>query len=127
MDTEEKLAACAAFKANGNAKFKAGKNALAIKKYKAALEIVKSEDSLSVEQKKLAQGLKRSCNLNLAAAALKLKDYKEALDAASQVSRRCGNSLLSLHVGREPSLSPAQWPCLSAFSLHRCLRRTPPW
>lgn len=35
MDPAEKLAAAAARKDSGNAMFKAGKNALAIKKYKA--------------------------------------------------------------------------------------------
>ena len=51
----------------------------------AALDLVKAEDTLKAEEKPLARDIRRSCNLNLAAAYLRENDHKGALEATTQV------------------------------------------
>lgn len=94
--------------------------------------MVKSEESMSTEQKLQAHAIKRSCNLNLAAAYLKCKKYKDAMDAASQVSRLRDKSPLLMLLYQESfrtgelSCASRAVPYLSQLSWRRCLRKTRP-
>lgn len=47
--------------------------------------MVKKDDTLKAEEKPQAREVRRSCNLNLAAAYLREKDYKGAVEATTQV------------------------------------------
>lgn len=47
--------------------------------------MVKKDDTLKAEEKPQAREVRRSCNLNLAAAYLREKDYKGAAEASTQV------------------------------------------
>ena len=58
---------------------------LAVKKYERGLTMVERMDMASPEQERAVGDLRRSCNLNLAAAHLKLDDPAAAQKAASLV------------------------------------------
>jgi hypothetical protein len=81
----EKVEAATARKERGNVAFKAGKWALAAKKYKAAVEFVQNDTSLPADLKKTARDLKKSVHLNLAAVHLKQKLYREAVKDCDKV------------------------------------------
>ena len=85
MTTEEKLAKAVERKEAGNGLFRSGANAGAIKRYKRATDLVNFDDQYSVEEKRQSREIKRSCNLNLAAAYLKLREYAEAQAACGKV------------------------------------------
>ena len=57
----------------------------AIKRYKRAAELVDSTDRFGHDEKVKAGEVLKSCQLNLAAAYLKLGDYAEAHKAADKV------------------------------------------
>ena len=52
----------------------------------AAESLISHDDPFSAEEKAQSRDIKKSVNLNLAAAHLKLKEYPEAIAAASKVS-----------------------------------------
>lgn len=85
MTTEEKLSKASDRKEAGNALFKSGANAAAVKRYKRATELINFDDQFSAEEKRQSKDIKKSCNLNLAAAYLKLKDFSQAQAACSKV------------------------------------------
>lgn len=85
METPEKLETAAKRKEDGNALFKAGNYARAAKRYEKAVKLIEYDSSFDDEQKKQAKALKISCNLNMAACKLKLKDYKEAVKLTTKV------------------------------------------
>ena len=51
------------------------------------------DDSFSAEEKRQSRDIKKSCNLNLAAAYLKLQRPMDARKAADKVSRSVGRSV----------------------------------
>ena len=59
---------------------------LAVKKYERGLKMVETMDKASPEQERAVGDLRRSCNLNLAAAYLKLDNPVAAQKAASVVN-----------------------------------------
>ena len=63
----------------------------------AALDLVKAEDTLKAEEKPRARDIRRSCNLNLAAAYLRENDYKGALEAATQVRFTTTSPVIASH------------------------------
>ncbi|CAN8258203.1 unnamed protein product [Cochlearia groenlandica] len=85
MNTEEKIEAASKKKEEGNSKFKAGKYALASKRYEKAVKFIEYDASFGEEEKKQAKALKVACNLNDAACKLKLKDYKQAEKLCTKV------------------------------------------
>ncbi|CAH2052338.1 unnamed protein product [Thlaspi arvense] len=85
MNTEEKIEAAGKKKEEGNSKFKAGKYALASKRYEKAVKYIEYDTSFSEEEKKQSKALKVACNLNDAACKLKLKDYKQAEKLCTKV------------------------------------------
>ena len=60
--------------------------ARALKKYKKGVELIEHDDQFGLEEKKTSAEIKKSCNLNLAATYLKVKDSKEARKACNKVS-----------------------------------------
>ncbi|KAG5406565.1 hypothetical protein IGI04_012684 [Brassica rapa subsp. trilocularis] len=85
MNTEEKIEAAGKKKEEGNAKFKAGKYALASKRYEKAVKYIEYDSSFSEEEKKQAKALKVACNLNDAACKLKLEEYRQAEKLCTKV------------------------------------------
>ena len=86
METTEKLETAAKRKEDGNALFKAGKYARAAKRYEKAVKLVEYDTNFDDAQKKQAKALKVSCNLNMAACNLKLKEYREVVKLTTKVS-----------------------------------------
>jgi FK506-binding protein 4/5 len=85
MDAGEKVAAGVAAKDKGNAAFKAGALARAVRLWTRAQQAVEYEDAFDAAQKAAAKELKRACDLNLAAAHLKAGRHGEAAKAATKV------------------------------------------
>jgi FK506-binding protein 4/5 len=90
MDDGEKVGAAGAAKSAGNDKFRAGAWEGAIKKYSHALSLVEYDTGFGAEGKAAAADLKKAVNLNLAAAHLKLGDFKAALKATDAVLAKDG-------------------------------------
>ncbi|XP_057249166.1 peptidyl-prolyl cis-trans isomerase FKBP65 isoform X2 [Beta vulgaris subsp. vulgaris] len=84
METQEKIEACEKKKEEGNALFKAGKFWLASKKYEKAVKCIEFNHSFSDEEKRKANGLLLSSNLNNAACKLKLEDFVGAATLCSK-------------------------------------------
>ncbi|KAK9830144.1 hypothetical protein WJX72_009971 [[Myrmecia] bisecta] len=97
MDKEEKVVEAGKRKASGNAAFKAGKWARAIKKYNSAISLIEHENALEAEQKQAAKDIQKSANLNLAAVHLKLGDLKEALKACNKVLESDSSNVKALY------------------------------
>lgn len=85
MSEEEKIAEAGTVKERGNAKFKAGLWKSAIKRYEKASKLIDFDKNFKDENLKKSTEIKRSCNLNLAAAQLKLGAFKKAVEACNQV------------------------------------------
>ena len=97
MDEPEKIAAAENAKQAGNARFKAGQFAAAVKKYSRALNFVEYDSGFGAEAKAQAAELKKACNLNLAAARLRTKDWRGAAAAADKVLERDGLNAKALY------------------------------
>ena len=109
METDEKLQKAASCKEAGNAAFKEQKIARACKLWHRALKPIEHEDKFSVDEKRRAREIQKGCNLNLAAAELKLGQHRAAVsscDKVSSLTRPCAASTMS---------SPDQLP-VSHFS-----------
>jgi len=78
MDHAEKVEACAARKAEGNALFKQGNLVRAAKKYSAGAKFVEADTDFSAAQQQEARKLKIACWNNAAQCQLKLGDYAAA-------------------------------------------------
>ncbi|RMZ52723.1 hypothetical protein APUTEX25_000842 [Auxenochlorella protothecoides] len=85
MSTPEKIAAAIARKEKGNAYFKAGRVGRAVRQWNQAEEIIKYDDAFSAEEKEESRAVKKSVQLNLAAAHLKEGSWTEARKAATSV------------------------------------------
>ena len=115
METDEKLEKAASCKEAGNAAFKEQKVARACKLWQRALKPIEHEDKFSVEEKRQARDIQKGCNLNLAAAQLKLGQHRAAVASCDKVrsttlptcaaSTMCSPQLLSVFqaaLGRQP-------------------------
>ncbi|KAL4420120.1 hypothetical protein ABPG77_000291 [Micractinium sp. CCAP 211/92] len=109
MDTAEKLAAAATQKDKGNAAFKAGQYAKAVQRYDKAMQAIEYDEQFSADEKKAARDIKKSCNLNLAAAHLKLGNPAEARKAADKVLERDGGNLKALYRRAQAYLATADY------------------
>ncbi|KAK9813598.1 hypothetical protein WJX73_009452 [Symbiochloris irregularis] len=85
MNNAEKLAKASERKEAGNELFRRGSNQAAVKRYKKALDMINYDDQFAAEEKRQSTDIKKSCNLNLAAAYLKLQDYTQSQQAAGKV------------------------------------------
>ncbi|KAJ8912897.1 hypothetical protein NQ315_011220 [Exocentrus adspersus] len=81
LDTEEKIEQCKLFKEKGTAYFKAGKYPLAIKLYKKIHTYLENEKDSAIAEER--NSLLLASYLNLALCHLKLQDYFEAKNAAT--------------------------------------------
>jgi len=84
MTVEEKFQNCEAKRADGNDLYRAGKVRLALKRYKKALEGIDSDYQMAEEDKARAKVQKVPLNLNIAACAMAMKDYKEAIERCNK-------------------------------------------
>lgn len=85
MDTCEKLESCERKKHDGNLLFKAGNFWCASKKYEKATKYVEFDHSFTDDEKRLAQALRFSCQLNNAACKLKMDECLEASKLCTKV------------------------------------------
>jgi len=85
MSEEEKVEFAESRKDVGAALFKGGRVALAYERYKKVAELFNYIDNFKEENKAKAKTLKKACELNKAACALKLKDYTDAKKACDEV------------------------------------------
>ncbi|EFH40049.1 hypothetical protein ARALYDRAFT_917529 [Arabidopsis lyrata subsp. lyrata] len=117
MNTEEKIEAAGKKKEEGNAKFKAGKYALASKRYDKAVKFIEYDTSFSEEEKKQAKALKVACNLQDVACKLKLKDYKQAEKLCTKVLELESTNVKALFVLVKaiPAMSELQSLMLEAW------------
>jgi len=80
MSNAEKFEFSITRREEGNAFFKAGQFRRAAKRYKSALECVKSDHSFDADEKKKGKDQQLLCLLNQAACAVKLGQWKEAVE-----------------------------------------------
>ncbi|KAE9599730.1 hypothetical protein Lal_00045764 [Lupinus albus] len=85
MDTQEKMEACERKKHDGNLLFKTENYSSACKKYEQAIRCIEFDHSFSDDEKRRANTLRLSCNLNKAACKLKLGEYSEASRLCTKV------------------------------------------
>ena len=87
METDEKLEKAASCKDAGNVAFKEQNNARACKLWQRALKTIEHDDKFSAEDKRRAKEIQKGCNLNLAAAQLKLGLHRAAVSSCDKVCR----------------------------------------
>ncbi|XP_073221793.1 70 kDa peptidyl-prolyl isomerase-like isoform X2 [Cicer arietinum] len=85
MDTIEKLEACEQGKHDGNLLFKAQNFRRASQKYEKAVKYIEFDHTFSDGEKRHANSLRLSCNLNNAACKLKLGEYTETAKLCTKV------------------------------------------
>lgn len=85
MSTAEKLQAAASRKERGNGYWKEGRVARAVRQWKQAEEVVQYDDGFEPSEKAEAKAIKKSVQLNLAAAYLKQGEYAAARKSADEV------------------------------------------
>ncbi|KAI5427437.1 hypothetical protein KIW84_032742, partial [Lathyrus oleraceus] len=85
MDTQEKLEACEQKKHDGNLLFKAQNFRRASEKYEKAVKYIEFDHTFSDDEKRHANTLRLSCNLNNAACKLKLEEFTEAAKLCTKV------------------------------------------
>ncbi|XP_057437886.1 70 kDa peptidyl-prolyl isomerase-like [Lotus japonicus] len=85
LDTQEKIEACERKKHDGNLLFKAENFRRAYHKYDKAVKYIEFDHSFNEDEKRHANSLRLSCNLNKAACKLKLGEYTEASRLCSKV------------------------------------------
>lgn len=96
MEIPEKLEEAKKRKDTGNELFKQGRWTRALKKYKKGVELIEHDDQFGLEEKKTSAEIKKSCNLNLAATYLKIKDSKEARKACNKVLEKDSGNVKAL-------------------------------
>ncbi|GAB4815844.1 hypothetical protein N2152v2_002890 [Parachlorella kessleri] len=97
MSSEERVTAAAGLKEKGNKAFKEGQLARAVKKWDRAVEMVNVDTNMDAAAKAAAKDVKKSCNLNLAAAYLKLHETKKAIKVATDVLEADSSNLKALY------------------------------
>jgi FK506-binding protein 4/5 len=97
LEIPEKLENAGKRKEDGNVLFKAGNYARAAKRYEKAVKLIEYDSSFDEAQKKEAKALKISCNLNMAACKLKLKDYGEVVKLTTKVLELESTSIKALY------------------------------
>jgi tetratricopeptide (TPR) repeat protein len=85
LKEDEKVTEATVRKEHGNKKFNQKRWEAAIKRYKNAVQLIEHDKGFTEENKAAAAGIKRSANLNLAAAYLQLGQLKDAIAACNKV------------------------------------------
>lgn len=109
MDVDEKLAAAGVLKEKGNVAFKAGKLNRAIDFWERAKQAVEFDDGFEAEKKRAARALKQSCDLNLAAAYLKINKPQDAKTAATKVLEADLNNMKALYRRAQAYIATSDW------------------
>lgn len=109
MNNEEKIKAAEAAKSKGNAAWKDGKVDRAIKLWERAKQAIEHNDSFETELKKISKELKRSCELNLAAAHLKAGKPMEARKAADKVLEADSFNIKALYRRAQTYIETGDW------------------
>ncbi|KAL2320604.1 hypothetical protein Fmac_029573 [Flemingia macrophylla] len=97
MNTREKIEACERKKHDGNLLFKAENFRRASKKYEKAVKYTEFDHSFSEDEKRHANTLRLSCNLNNAACKLKLGEYIEASRLCTKVLEQDPSNIKALY------------------------------
>jgi tetratricopeptide (TPR) repeat protein len=90
MSEEEKVEHGTARKEKGSELFKAGRLQMALQRYKQVGDMFSYIDNFKEENKEKAKDLKKACELNKAAVALKLKNFADAKKACEAVLKDDG-------------------------------------
>lgn len=96
MSNEEKIDDAKLKKEKGNSAYKAGKLARAIKLYNAAIRSIEHDNDFG-DLKKDSKSLKKSLWLNLAAAQLKQKSFKDVIQNCGKVLEIDANNVKALY------------------------------
>lgn len=96
MSNEEKIDDAKLKKEKGNSAYKAGKLARAIKMYNAAIRSIEYDNDFG-DLKKDSKSLKKSLWLNLAAAQLKQKSFKDVVQNCGKVLEMDANNVKALY------------------------------
>lgn len=123
METSEKIQAACDTKEKGNSLFKLSKYNRAVKKWERALQYIDYDDAFEEEDKKKAQEVKKSLNLNLSAAYLKLSEPAQARKACDKVLEKEPNNMKALYRRAQAYLATkdfieAQQDIKQGLSLH---------
>lgn len=119
MDAEEKLTKAASCKDAGTEAFKQQKHVRACKLWHRAMKPIEHDEQFSVEEKRRAREIKKGCNLNLAAAELKLGQHKAAVASCDKVSRFWVQiSSATVWLGKVAALHPHRTACMPN-AMHR--------
>ncbi len=96
MSATEKVEAAMRKKEEGNGAFKNGNVLRALRKYEKALELVKSEEGMSDDERRSAKDLTLKVNGNMALIYLKKKEYEKCVEKATLVIKEDENNLKAL-------------------------------
>ena len=109
METDEKIAAAQTVKDKGNAAYKAGKLARAVKLWEKAKQYIEFNDNFDTEAKDQSKKLTRSLELNLAAAYLKTGEPMKARSSASKVLDKDIGNIKALYRRAQSYIQTQDW------------------
>lgn len=109
MNDEEKVQAAETAKSKGNAAWKDGKVDHAIKLWERAKQAIEYDESFEAEAKRISKELKRTCELNLAAAHLKAGRPMEARKAANKVLDTDSFNIKGLYRRAQSYIETGDW------------------
>lgn len=109
LENPEKLESAVALKEKANGYFKSGNVSKAIKVWERAYQFIEFDDNYDAEQKKESTALKKSVDLNLAAAYLKLNKPMEARKSANKVLEKDPQNLKALYRRSQSFLDTGDW------------------
>ena len=109
LSENEKMAAAQEAKEKANAAFKAGKYERAIKLWRRAKQTIQHDDNFLEENKRASKALKFSCDLNLAAAHLKVGRPVDARRAADKILDADSSNLKALYRRAQAYMATSDW------------------
>lgn len=109
MNVDEKIQAAMTLKEKGNAAFKLSKIERAVHLWERAKQFIEHDDAFEADKKKEAKDLKKSVELNLAAAYLKLKRPGDAKKAADKVLEADSFHLKGLYRRAQAYIETGDW------------------
>lgn len=96
-DIEEKIKKSEERKIKGNNLFKEGKYKRAVKTYKRAIKFVEYLHDATEDQKKKADEMKVTCQLNQTQCYIKMKEFKKAKELVNKVLEKNGSNIKALY------------------------------
>ena len=109
MDNKEKFEFALLKKDQGNTFFKASRFSIAFKRYEAGLNAIKYSTEWEEEEKKQAESLKVTLNLNMATTKTKLSEWKEALKYAEEALKQEPSNVKALFRKGTVLVSQQEW------------------